>query len=178
MPKPVDQDAEDKKAKKAASRKLPKIFRQEVAIFDVDMRVMRHWIRKELDELLKDDDIVVDYLCELLVAEDTPDVRHIHRQLTEFLGEADSLDFCTRLWTLLVSAARASDGIAPELVAQKSEERTKAGEAPGRGARPATDSRGRERPQPKTNYNRAPMHARPSRTRSPNRDARAYRDRD
>lgn len=168
MTTPVDQDATDKKAKKPASRKLPKIFKQEVAIPDVDMRVMRRWIAKELDELLKDDDIVVDYLCELLVAEDAPDVRHIHRQLTEFLGEADSLDFCTRLWTLLVSAARASDGIAPELVAQKLEERTSAGAAADR----------RERPQPKTNYNRAPGPTRPTRTRSPRRAARGYRDRD
>lgn len=172
MTTPVDQDAADKKARKAASRKLPKIFKQEVAIPDVDMRVMRRWILKELDELLKDDDIVVDYLCELLVAEDAPDVRHIHRQLTEFLGEADSLDFCTRLWTLLVSAARASDGIAPELVAQKLEERTSAADRRERAAP------GRERPQPKTNYNRAPGPTRPPRTRSPSRAARGYRERD
>lgn len=185
----VDQDFLDGKLRKdSKSKKFPKVFKIKVDISKVNMKVMKNWITAELDKILKDDDIVVDYLYELLVAENEPNIKQIHLQMIDFLGEEESLTFCKKLWELLIGGSQDEGGIAKELIEEKRKEIVK-----GRGrerdvrsvgevsAKHATENDSVEttpEPRKRTNYNRS-ANSNSNRTRSPERRLKTnYRERD
>lgn len=184
--KPIDEDSLNRKLEKETkSKKFPKCFKTKVRISKVNMKVMKNWILEEVDKLLKDDDIVVDYLYELLIAEDEPDIKLIHLQMVDFLGEKDAIEFCTRLWDLLISGSNDKDGIPKELIEEKKKEVERKTQANSsrvseRDEAVDTDKRGRELPPRKTNYNRSQYNA-DKRTRSPTRERKTneklYRER-
>lgn len=185
----VDQDFLDGKLRKdSKSKKFPKVFKIKVDISKVNMKVMKNWITAELDKILKDDDIVVDYLYELLVAGNEPNIKQIHLQMIDFLGEEESLTFCKKLWELLIGGSQDEGGIAKELIEEKRKEIVK-----GRGrdrdvrsvgegnAKHATEKDSVEttpEPRKRTNYNRS-ANSNSNRTRSPERRLKTnYRERD
>ncbi|CCE87121.1 Piso0_005660 [Millerozyma farinosa CBS 7064] len=142
--KQVDEDfVEDRIKSDKSKHKYPKIYRKPVDITKVDMSVMREWIEKRMEEEVPDDDIIADYVCELLMANDEPDIKAIHLQLEEMLGEKATAAFGERLWSLLVSAQDDPDGVPPELV----EERRRQLEE--------RERRAAESSRKKTNYNRS-----------------------
>lgn len=93
--------------------KLPKIFKQPVDVDRVNLDVIKTWLETKLDGLVPNDDILVDYTFELV---QNKDISYIHQQLVEFLGEEESVEFCRELWTLMISAQEAKDGVPPLLV--------------------------------------------------------------
>ncbi|CAH2351258.1 hypothetical protein CLIB1423_03S02212 [[Candida] railenensis] len=181
----VDQDHIDRKLQKdSKSKKFPKIFKTKVNVSKVNMKVIKNWISEEIDSILKDDDIVVDYLYELLIVEEEPNIKQIHLQMIDFLGEEEALKFCSKLWGLLISGSQDEDGIPKELIEEKRKQMMK-----GRG-RDREIEKGRNLPvekavtpavvaPTKTNYNRSSYNA-SNRTKSPERrrGVTNYRERD
>lgn len=113
---------EKQKKKEKKSIKYPKIFKQQVNINEVNFDIVKQWISNKINEQLPDDDIVIDYLCELLQAEENPDIKSIHIQMKDFLGDQESMSFCEKLWNLLLSAQQDSDGIPSEILEQRKRE--------------------------------------------------------
>ncbi|CDK27496.1 unnamed protein product [Kuraishia capsulata CBS 1993] len=119
----VSQETMNSKLKKELSgMKFPKIFKEKVDLQNIDKMVIDEWIRKRLDELIPDDDILVEFTLELLHASNTPDMRTIQLQLLPFLGETDSPRFCKELWELLLSAQDDKDGIPAVLLEARKKE--------------------------------------------------------
>lgn len=108
--------------------KLPKIFKQEVDIDKVNLEVIKSWLEKKLDELVPNDDILVDYTYELI--QNKSEIKYIHQQLIEFLGEEEAVNFCQELWKLMISAQDDKDGIPPQLVKRTNYKRSEKGTKP------------------------------------------------
>lgn len=107
----------------AKIKKTPKCFQVQVDITKVNLEVIQRWIAAKIQEQLPDEDILVDYLYELLQAnEKYPDIKAIHDQLTGFIGESESLVFCEKLWKLLISAQDDPDGIPAEILEKRKNE--------------------------------------------------------
>ncbi|KAK6458837.1 PWI domain-containing protein [Scheffersomyces xylosifermentans] len=120
----VDSDYLEKKIKKdKSSTKFPKCFKVKVNMEKVNFPIVKDWIYKKINEQLPDDEIVIDYIYELLQEnEGFPDIKAIQLQLQDFLGQAESLDFCEKLWKLLISAQKDEDGIPKEIIEQRKRE--------------------------------------------------------
>lgn len=104
--------------------KFPKTFRHSVKIKSVNMKMIKKWFSKKLDEIIPDDDILVDYIEELLIQEDEPDIKEIYEQLKSFIGdEEQTMSFCKYLWGLLLEAQDDKDGIPKSLIEQHMKER-------------------------------------------------------
>lgn len=137
-----DEFVSNKNKKDKAGVKYPKKFSKKVNMGKVNFAVVEKWIGDTLNEQLPDDDVVIDYVGELLQAEDEPDIKMIHLQMQDFLGQEQAMKFCETLWDLLMSAQDDPDGIPAQLL----EQRRKEYEAD-------VDSGKVEKP--KTNYNRS-----------------------
>lgn len=130
-------------------RKYPKCFKKQVEMAKVNRQVIDRWISKELNRLLPDDDIVVEYTMELL-NEEKPEIKSIQKQLAGFLEE-DCSPFCKSLWELLLSAQDDIDGIPAQLIEEhkkiiEEKEKEKGSKAerkiPNHRKRPLEDKRG------------------------------------
>ncbi|ABN68103.2 Probable RNA-binding protein [Scheffersomyces stipitis CBS 6054] len=120
----VDSEFVKKQATKDRSgTKYPKCFKVEVDVTKVNLPIIKDWITRTISEHLPDDDIVADYVYELLVAnEKNPDIKGIHSQVQDFLGKEESLVFCEKLWKLLISAQDDVDGIPKEILEERKKE--------------------------------------------------------
>ncbi|ODV67069.1 PWI domain-containing protein, partial [Hyphopichia burtonii NRRL Y-1933] len=115
--KEVEEDYVARQNSRELSRlKLNKIFDIKVNISQVNFAIVKKWIFVQLNQILPDDDIVMDYLCEMLTQDENPDIKVIHLQMKEFMGEDDSKKFCKKLWLLLNSAQQDPDGIPKEIL--------------------------------------------------------------
>lgn len=137
-----DEFVSNKNKKDKAGVKYPKKFSKKVNMGKVNFAVVEKWIGDTLNEQLPDDDVVIDYVGELLQAEDEPDIKMIHLQMQDFLGQEQAMKFCETLWDLLISAQEDPDGIPAQLLEQRRKE-YEVGE----------DNNKLEKP--KTNYNRS-----------------------
>lgn len=138
--------------------KYPRIFKSAVDMLKVNFDVIRRWIETIMNEQLPEDDIIIDYLCELLKADDHPNIRAIHTQMRDFLGDEEATKFCEKLWGHLLSAQEDKDGIPRELIEeriqqqkQRQMERDKRASKETPASPPQTSERGEGR---RTNYNR------------------------
>lgn len=75
----------------------PEIYKRKADPHRADLREIKKWISRELQRLLPDDDIVVDYIVELIET-DSPDIDYIDSQMAEFLGPKEGRRFCKALW--------------------------------------------------------------------------------
>ena len=103
--------------------RLPKIFKQKVDTSKVQLPVIRKWITEEIDKYLKDDDIVAEYLAEMVEASHEPNIVEIHTQMVDFLGPEDATKVCCELWKMLLSAQQDKDGVPEELVEREKQRR-------------------------------------------------------
>lgn len=139
----VDDEFVSNKIKKdKAGVKYPKKFSNKVSMAKVNFPVVEKWIGDTLNEQLPDDDVVIDYVSELLQAEDQPDIKMIHLQMQDFLGKEEAMKFCETLWDMLMSAQDDPDGIPTQLLEQRRKEYE------------VDQDHGRVE-KPKTNYNRS-----------------------
>lgn len=98
-------------------RKRPLAFKKKVDISKVNLKIIKQWLDETMQKQLPDDDIVVEFVYELL--SDEPDILAIQEQMNNFLGEEESLKFCEELWKLLLSAQKDPDGIPEQLLQQQ-----------------------------------------------------------
>lgn len=155
-----DEFVSNKNKKDKAGVKYPKSFSKKLSMSKVNLSVVEKWIGDTLNEQLLDDDVVIDYVCELLQAEDQPDIKMIHLQMQDFLGKDQSMKFCEVLWNMLLSAQDDPDGIPLALLEQRRKEYETR-------EKPVNETKGR------TNYNRGGT----SSTETP-RNARSNGDND
>lgn len=137
-----DEFVSNKNKKDKAGVKYPKKFSKKVKMEKVNFAVMEKWINDTLNEQLPDDDVVIDYVSELLQADDEPDIKMIHLQMQDFLGQEQAMKFCETLWDLLMSAQDDPDGIPTQLLEQRRKEYEEGEE-------------NKKVEKPKTNYNRS-----------------------
>lgn len=86
----------------------PEIYRKKADPHRTDLRAVKKWINNELQRLLPDDDIVIDYLIEL-IEDDSPDIDYIDSQMTEFLGAKEGRKFCKQLWERMTGLDKEKD---------------------------------------------------------------------
>ena len=101
--------------------KQPKCFRQPVDITKINMKVIREWVDDYLSQELPDDDIVADYVGEML---EEPNASALLEQMMGFLGEEQSMKFCRELWEMMLNAQLRDDGIPEKLVQRKESQNT------------------------------------------------------
>ncbi|KAK6463790.1 kinase-like domain-containing protein [Scheffersomyces coipomensis] len=117
----VDSDyIERQNLKESSSKKFPKCYKVKVNIGKVNLEVIKEWISKTINEQLEDDDIVIDYIYELLQSgESNPDIKALQLQVQEFLGADEARKFCEKLWNLLISAQDNKDGIPKQILDER-----------------------------------------------------------
>lgn len=130
---PVDEDyvqAKVNKDKQNTTTKLLKIFNKNPTNYsNVKLEEFKPWITEEINKQLPDDDIVIDYIYELLQdygnepGREFPDILNLNLQLANFLGEKESKVFCKQLWSLILEASNEPDGI-PAVFKEKKEKPT------------------------------------------------------
>lgn len=99
-----------------------KLYETPVDLKLVNFKVIKNWISETINKIIPDDDIIVDYIEELLYDGDYPSIKDIEIQLNSFLGD-ESKKFCKQLWKLLISAQNDKDGIPKQLIEKKRKER-------------------------------------------------------
>lgn len=101
------------------SSKKSSLFKKSVDITKVNLPIIKTWMETTIQEELPDDDIVVEFIFEMLQAEDQPDIKAIREQMDDFIGKDESLKFCEELWSLLLSGQNDPDGIPEQLLEQR-----------------------------------------------------------
>lgn len=99
--------------------KTPSLFKQPVDISKVNRSIIEEWIGQTMQEQLPDDDVAVEFVCELLFGQEQPDIAAVQEQLTTFLNALESRKFCEELWKLLLSAQKDKDGIPEQLLEKR-----------------------------------------------------------
>lgn len=99
--------------------KMPSVFKKPVDMSKVNLPVIKVWLEETIHEHLPEDDIAVEFIYELLKSEELLNVEDIQEQMNDFLGEKESLEFCEKLWKLLLSAQKDKDGIPEQLLEQR-----------------------------------------------------------
>jgi len=145
--------------------KFPTEFSTKVDKRKIQMPVMKKWIKERIGKLLKDDDVVPDYACELIDMNDFPNIKVIQIKLTGFLSK-DAPGFCKELWDLMLSAQDNAQGVPTLLLEEKKQEILAS-------QKRIAKEGDRRRDSPPRRRESSPR----SRQRTPYRD-RDYRDRD
>ena len=86
----------------------------------VNKQVLEAWMIKELEKYLPDDEIVIGFAIEMIQVQ-YPDIGNFEQHMSGFLGK-DTRPFCSKLWTLALSAQNDPDGIPKELVEERRRE--------------------------------------------------------
>ncbi|ORX72378.1 PWI domain-containing protein [Linderina pennispora] len=108
-----------------ASKKLMKdmgfsdLLKRKVDMSKVNMDVIKPWIATTVNELLGvEDEVLFEYVVNLLGESNSPDPKAIQVNLTGFL-ESKTQGFMQDLWSLLLEAQDCTGGIPESLVKQK-----------------------------------------------------------
>lgn len=99
-------------------RRTRKLLGCKVDISRVNRDVISRWVRDQMNVHLPDDEIVADYLLEMLYADDDgfPNGNEICTQLVDFMGDDAATNFCGELWALLETAQNDADGIPAQFI--------------------------------------------------------------
>lgn len=95
-------------------------YDERIDLSKVDHPSMKEWIRSTLSSLIPDDEIIIEYTYELLFASDDPDISSLKQNLSPFLDDK-TLNFCKKLYKLLILAQSSPDGIPTHLKKKKDE---------------------------------------------------------
>ncbi|KAJ1944107.1 hypothetical protein FBU59_002697, partial [Linderina macrospora] len=101
------------------------LLKCKVDMAKVNMEVIKPWIATTVNELLGvEDEVLLDYIVNLLSESNTPDPKSIQVNLTGFL-ESKTQGFMQDLWTLLLEAQDCQGGIPESLVKKKMDQMQK-----------------------------------------------------
>ncbi|CAJ0575237.1 unnamed protein product, partial [Mesorhabditis spiculigera] len=120
----ADQDIRftDKEKKLLKTMKFEDALEQTIDRAKVNLDVIKPWVTTRVTELLGlEDDVIIEYIItQLEEAELNPKVMQIN--ITGFLNARRAREFMGELWSLLLEAQEAEDGIPPSLVEKKLKE--------------------------------------------------------
>ncbi|TIA92987.1 hypothetical protein E3P81_01148 [Wallemia ichthyophaga] len=117
-----DRKYRDKDLHTLRTTQFPPSFSTRVDMRRVNLTVFRGWVTERVvDALGFEDDIVIEYILDMLEAAQFPDPRHVQISLTGFL-ESHTAQFMEELWGLLVTAQHSQMGIPPQWLEQKKRE--------------------------------------------------------
>eukprot|EP00123_Amoebidium_parasiticum_P016466 comp23439_c0_seq1/m.39081 comp23439_c0_seq1/g.39081 ORF comp23439_c0_seq1/g.39081 comp23439_c0_seq1/m.39081 type:complete len:366 (-) comp23439_c0_seq1:537-1634(-) len=122
----ADQDVrfsnKEKKLLEQLKSKFPPEFETAVDLNKVNLDVVKPWITDRVTELLGiEDEVVIDYIFNMLEKDKKPDPRLMQINLTGFL-ESKTKVFMKELWCLFISAQKNPTGIPVEFLDRKKEE--------------------------------------------------------
>lgn len=115
----IDQDGrfKNKTNKMKKELKFPENFSKKVDLKKVKLSLIETWIEKRTTELLGvEDDILVNYIMELLIPDVDPKEMHIN--VMGFLEE-NTGKFMEELWNLLVEASESKSGVPSSLLKEE-----------------------------------------------------------
>jgi len=89
----------------------------------VNLDTIKPWITQRVTQLLGvEDDVVVEFIFNMLEKKQFPDPRELQMNLTGFLHGKNARVFMQELWELLTSAQESIGGIPTKFLEQKKEE--------------------------------------------------------
>lgn len=99
-----------------------KPLKKKVDISKVNMAVLKPWIHEQIKELLGiEDEVVYEYVINMLTETNHPDPKVMQINLTGFL-ESKTQVFMEKLWSVLLEAQGSSSGVPPSFVKDKMDE--------------------------------------------------------
>lgn len=99
----------------------------------VKLDVLRPWISQKITDILHiEDDVIVEFVYNLLEEEKYPCPKKMQIHMTGFLNGKNARVFMDELWALLLSAQDSDSGIPADFILQKKEEILKREENRGR----------------------------------------------
>eukprot|EP00124_Ichthyophonus_hoferi_P000914 Ihof_evm23s39 gene=Ihof_evmTU23s39 len=122
----ADQDVrfsnKEKKLLQQLKSKFPTEFETSVNLSKVNLDVIKPWITDRVTELLGiEDEVVIDFIFNMLETDKHPDPRKMQINLTGFL-ESKTKVFMKELWCLFISAQKSPHGIPEQFLDKKKEE--------------------------------------------------------
>lgn len=123
----------DKEKKLLKEMKFGDALSKRVDMSKVKLDVLRPWISQKITEILhNEDDVIVEFVYNLLEEEKFPCPKKMQIQITGFLNGKNARVFMDELWALLLSAQDSDTGIPAAFILQKKEEILKREEHRGR----------------------------------------------
>lgn len=123
----------DKEKKLMKEMKFGDVLSKRVDMSKVKLDVLRPWISQKITEILHiEDDVIVEFVYNLLEEEKFPCPKKMQIQITGFLHGKNARVFMEELWALLLSAQESDTGIPAAFILQKKEEILKREEHRGR----------------------------------------------
>ncbi|KAI9478934.1 Serine/arginine repetitive matrix protein 1 [Coemansia sp. RSA 989] len=188
----IEQDSRfgDASKKDMETMSFSRLLKKTVDIDKVNMDAIKPWISDKITELLGiEDDVLFQYIINMLEESKRPDARAMQVNLSGFL-EDKAQEFMRSLWAILLEAQKSQGGIPESLIRQKMEElktrreeeekaKERIKEANRRAREPTSDSRPRRRrwDAPSKSQDRNETQRNRSPHRSGQRDSRRYRSR-
>ncbi|KAJ2307857.1 hypothetical protein IWW54_004251 [Coemansia sp. RSA 2705] len=124
-----------------------RLLKKPVDMKRVNMEAIKPWISDKIFELLEiEDDVLFEYVVNLLEESDKPDPRAMQVNLTGFL-EQKAPEFMHSLWTVLLEAQKGEGGIPESFIRKKMEELKRKREDEERAAERIRESSSRGREQ-------------------------------
>eukprot|EP00795_Rhopilema_esculentum_P017748 gene17748-9420_t len=121
----ADQDSRfaDKEKKLIKAMRFESVLEKKVIMDKVNLDTIKPWVTKRITELLgMEDEVVTQFIFELLEGSKNPDPKTIQIQLTGFLQGKNARVFMGELWELLISAQENVGGIPTVFLEKKKEE--------------------------------------------------------
>ncbi|KAJ2880496.1 Serine/arginine repetitive matrix protein 1 [Coemansia aciculifera] len=117
-----DQRFGDATQKLISQTTFSSVLKKRVDMSKVNMEVIKPWISRKINELLGiEDEVLFEYIVNLLQESNTPDGKAMQVNLTGFL-ESKTVEFMQSLWTLLLEAQKGLGGVPESLIRGKVEE--------------------------------------------------------
>ncbi|KAJ2869018.1 Serine/arginine repetitive matrix protein 1 [Coemansia aciculifera] len=117
-----DQRFGDATQKLISQTTFSSVLKKRVDMSKVNMEVIKPWISRKINELLGiEDEVLFEYVVNLLQESNTPDGKAMQVNLTGFL-ESKTVEFMQSLWTLLLEAQKGLGGVPESLIRGKVEE--------------------------------------------------------
>ncbi|KAJ2260080.1 Serine/arginine repetitive matrix protein 1 [Coemansia sp. RSA 376] len=114
-----DQRFGDATQKLISQTSFSSVLKKRVDMSKVNMEVIKPWISRKINELLGiDDEVLFEYVVNMLQESNTPDGKAMQVNLTGFL-EAKTVEFMQSLWTLLLEAQKGLGGVPESLIRGK-----------------------------------------------------------
>ncbi|KAJ2439329.1 Serine/arginine repetitive matrix protein 1, partial [Coemansia sp. RSA 2424] len=117
-----DQRFGDATQKLISQTKFNSILKKRIDMTKINMEVIKPWISRKINELLGiEDDVLFEYIVNMLQESDNPDGKAMQINLTGFL-EFKTEEFMQSLWTILLEAQKGPGGIPESLIRDKVED--------------------------------------------------------
>ncbi|KAJ2254690.1 Serine/arginine repetitive matrix protein 1 [Coemansia sp. RSA 455] len=114
-----DQRFGDATQKLITQTSFSSVLKKRVDMSKVNMEVIKPWISRKINELLGiEDEVLFEYVVNMLQESNTPDGKAMQVNLTGFL-ETKTAEFMQSLWTLLLEAQKGLGGVPESLIRGK-----------------------------------------------------------